>query len=71
PYGEQWYDAGQPAKWKFTSYERDSESGNDYAVARTYVNRLIGESQRRAVEKVADVLDYGSPNEACFVGATD
>jgi RHS repeat-associated protein len=27
-------------KWKFTSYERDSESGNDYAMARGYVNRL-------------------------------
>jgi hypothetical protein len=24
----------------FTTYERDAESGNDYAQARSYVNRL-------------------------------
>jgi RHS repeat-associated protein len=38
PFGEMWYDSG--SKWKFTTYERDSESGNDYAIARYYVNRL-------------------------------
>jgi len=27
-------------KWQFTSYERDAESGNDYAMMRSYVNRL-------------------------------
>jgi RHS repeat-associated protein len=40
PFGETWYETGTPSKWKFTSYERDSESLNDYAIARTYVNRL-------------------------------
>ena len=46
PYGEQWYPApptGPATKWQFTSYERDGgtgESGNDYATARTYINRL-------------------------------
>ena len=30
PFGESWYDGGS-SKWKFTSYERDSESGLDYA----------------------------------------
>jgi RHS repeat-associated protein len=39
PYGEAWYDTGSE-KWKFTSYERDAESGNDYARARYHVNRL-------------------------------
>ncbi len=39
PYGESWYNASGD-KLIFTSYERDSESGNDYAVARFYVNRL-------------------------------
>jgi RHS repeat-associated protein len=42
PYGEQWY-PGSPSqltKWEFTSYERDAESNNDYAMARYYVNRL-------------------------------
>jgi RHS repeat-associated protein len=38
-FGETWYDNGSE-KWKFTSYERDSESGNDYAMMRTSVNRL-------------------------------
>jgi RHS repeat-associated protein len=39
PYGEPWYDTGNE-KWKFTTYERDSESLNDYAQARYGVNRL-------------------------------
>jgi RHS repeat-associated protein len=39
PFGENWYDTGSE-KWKFTTYERDSESLNDYAIARFYVNRL-------------------------------
>jgi RHS repeat-associated protein len=38
-FGENWYDNGAE-KWKFTSYERDAESGNDYALMRTSVNRL-------------------------------
>lgn len=40
PFGELWYETGTASKWKFTSYERDSESGNDYAMARSYINRL-------------------------------
>ncbi|HEX2713701.1 MAG TPA: RHS repeat-associated core domain-containing protein, partial [Candidatus Acidoferrales bacterium] len=40
PYGESWYASGTTTKWQFTSYERDVESGNDYAVARFYINRL-------------------------------
>lgn len=40
PLGETWYDTSTTTKWKFTSYERDAESGNDYAMARYYVNRL-------------------------------
>jgi RHS repeat-associated protein len=39
PYGESWYNASND-KQIFTTYERDSESGNDYAMARTYVSRL-------------------------------
>ncbi len=31
---------GSASKWLFTSYERDSESGNDFAMARYHVNRL-------------------------------
>ena len=40
PFGESWYASGTSSKWLFTSYERDSESGNDYAMARYNVNRL-------------------------------
>jgi len=39
PYGDAWYDTGSE-KWAFTTYERDAESGNDYAQARYDVSRL-------------------------------
>jgi RHS repeat-associated protein len=39
PFGESWYNASSD-KLLFTSYERDSESGNDYAMARFNVSRL-------------------------------
>ncbi|HVS89751.1 MAG TPA: RHS repeat-associated core domain-containing protein [Candidatus Acidoferrum sp.] len=40
PFGESWYSQSATTKWQFTSYERDSESGNDYALARYNINRL-------------------------------
>ncbi len=40
PFGESWYGSSATTKWQFTSYERDAESGNDYAMARYHVNRL-------------------------------
>lgn len=46
PYGENWYakdGSGNniaPDKWQFTSYERDSDTGNDYAESRHHINRL-------------------------------
>ena len=39
PFGESWYQAGTTNKWIFTSYQRDSESGLDYALARYYDSR--------------------------------
>src|SRR5579883_2214117 len=39
PYGESWYNATSD-KLVFTTYERDSESGNDYAQARYHVSGL-------------------------------
>jgi RHS repeat-associated protein len=39
PFGESWYNASND-KLLFTSYERDSESGNDYAQARYNISRL-------------------------------
>src|ERR1041384_1125789 len=39
PFGETWYSpSGAPLV--FSSYYRDTKSGNDYAMARTYANRL-------------------------------
>ncbi|MGH9815336.1 MAG: RHS repeat-associated core domain-containing protein [Candidatus Acidiferrales bacterium] len=40
PYGESWYETGGANKLKFTSYERDSETGNDYAMFRSHIPRL-------------------------------
>ncbi len=40
PFGESWYASSSTTKWQFTTYERDTESGNDYAIFRSYVNRL-------------------------------
>jgi RHS repeat-associated protein len=39
PFGESWYNSTSD-KLLFTTYERDAESGNDYAQARYYANRL-------------------------------
>jgi RHS repeat-associated protein len=39
PFGESWYNASND-KLRFTSYERDAESGNDFAMARYHINRL-------------------------------
>jgi len=38
PFGESWYNNNTTSSWVFTSYERDKESGNDYALARSYAN---------------------------------
>jgi RHS repeat-associated protein len=40
PFGESWYETGTADKWKFTSYERDSESGLDQAIFRYHSSRL-------------------------------
>jgi len=40
PFGESWYSVSTTTKWQFTSYERDTESGNDYAIARYHMNRV-------------------------------
>jgi len=39
PYGEPWYNATND-KLLFTTYERDSDSSNDYAMARYHINRF-------------------------------
>jgi RHS repeat-associated protein len=36
PFGEEWYQTGTGTRWEFTSYGRDSSSGDDYAIFRSY-----------------------------------
>jgi ribonuclease T1 len=36
PFGEPWYNNNTTSNWVFTTYERDAESGIDYALARSY-----------------------------------
>jgi len=40
PFGKSWYAPNTTTKWAFTGYERDSESGNDNALARYDASRL-------------------------------
>ena len=41
PFGDEWYSTGAGAsKWKFTTYERDAETGVDYAMYRNYNYRI-------------------------------
>ncbi|MFQ5684640.1 MAG: hypothetical protein ACE5HC_15380, partial [Candidatus Binatia bacterium] len=40
PFGEAWYQQAGNTKWMFTSYERDVESGLDYAIFRYDSSRL-------------------------------
>jgi len=37
-FGESWYTCSASGGMVFTTYERDAESGNDYALARSYAN---------------------------------
>jgi RHS repeat-associated protein len=40
PFGESWYSSNTTTKFVLTGYERDAESGNDYARARVYISRI-------------------------------
>ncbi len=40
PYGMPWYSSSATTKWRFTSYERDSETALDYAMFRYDSSRL-------------------------------
>jgi RHS repeat-associated protein len=78
PFGESWYNASND-KLIFTTYERDSESGNDYALARNYVNRVgrfsspdsmsgsIGDPQslNRYSYVTDDPIDLSDPEGLC------
>jgi RHS repeat-associated protein len=38
PFGESWFKNNATSNWVFTTYERDRESQNDYALARSYAS---------------------------------
>ncbi len=64
-YGETWYAASTTAKWQFTRYERDPETGLDYAFARYYNSRL---GRFMSPDPVAgDVGDPQSLNRYAYV----
>ena len=64
PFGESWYNASND-KLVFASYERDSESGNDYAKARFYISRL---GRFSSPDKIAgDLGDPQSLNRYAYV----
>jgi RHS repeat-associated protein len=42
PFGDTWYETGPSDKWKFTSYERDTETGLDYALMRYSSSGRLG-----------------------------
>lgn len=53
-FGETWYETGAADKWKFTTYERDSETGLDYAMNRFYSSRF---GRFMSSDPVAGALD--------------
>jgi RHS repeat-associated protein len=81
PYGETWYETGTADKLKFTTYERDSESTNDYAMARYFINRfgrflttdpLSGDisnpqSLNRYAYVIDDPTDLSDPSGECYL----
>ena len=76
PFGEQWYSTVGGAVWLFTSYYRDTESGNDYAMARTYINRLARFSSLDLLSgdisnpQSLDLYDYVSNDATDFADPT-
>jgi RHS repeat-associated protein len=65
PFGKSWYTEDVIAKQRFTSYERDSESGNDYAMFRSHISRIARFS---APDPIAgSILDPQSLNRYAYV----
>ena len=68
PFGESWYSTGTVDKWKFTSYERDSDTNLDYAEMRFDSGRL---ARFTSPDPYAGSMDAGNPqswNRYAYVG---
>lgn len=68
PFGESWYSTGTVDKWKFTSYERDSDTGLDYALMRFDSARLARFMTPDAYMGSIDGSDPQSWNRYTYVG---
>jgi len=68
PFGDSWYESGTPDKWKFTTYERDSETNLDYAMYR-YRSSVQGRfmSPDPAGALAADMTDPQTWNRYSYV----
>lgn len=58
PFGEGWYSTGTADKWKFTTYERDSDTNLDYAMMRFDSARL---ARFMSPDPYPGSADAGSP----------
>ena len=67
PFGGDFAESGTQQKQHFTTYERDGESGNDYAVNRFYANVV---TRFTSVDPLADLLRTGR-NRGCRKGLDD
>jgi RHS repeat-associated protein len=65
PFGESWYANNTTTKWAFTTYERDAESGNDYAMARYNISRLGRFNSPDPLD--GDITNPGSLNSYAYV----
>jgi RHS repeat-associated protein len=67
PFGEGWYLTGIVDKWKFTSYERDSDTNLDYAIMRFDSARLARFMLPDPYDHSADPSDPQSWNRYTYV----
>jgi hypothetical protein len=65
PYGETWYETGTTTKIKFTSYERDSKTGNNIAMMRYGVNRLGRFNASDTQAAPSEILSHSTATGMC------
>jgi RHS repeat-associated protein len=67
PFGESWYSTGTVDKWKFTSYERDTDTNLDYAMMRFDSARLARFATPDPYAGSMDASDPQSWNRYAYV----
>jgi RHS repeat-associated protein len=66
PFGEQWYGTTSDRE-QFTTYEHDAESGNDYAVFRSYESRIGRFTSPDPYDGSMDLFNPQSMNRYAYV----